>query len=474
MNQKELNDFYEKYIYDLIKNKSNYETIRANLALIARDPSIVKSRCYQQAWEECCRLFEIGIELAFTEKIYPKRSFAHFCGGDNKCKKCQDREIYRNKCGKIETIEEEILRRYNNSNRKKSYEYTSSSEDDRQMNNYDLFMNSVEKQCKANDNNTTSLPFEANDEMMIMEISSDDTKENIKDINDDTCDRTNDTFGFLSHSPTFDTIDTNKTNKISVTNSNSRQSQSIKKTKLKEFQFKFTKRENVDKKVLRKFRKFLKEKYKKNQANICSIISNNKFWLDFISLNLLPPFSYIAEEKEFKSFNTGYMCWIFEHANSVELYNIFIKANYQNLISHFESKYKLTNDEQFPQLKTYLNTLAIVFSNNQSSDSSVSENNIDFIFEINPKEKESNFEIEDDLYSSKAEKSQPSLSINKFNSNFVSLHPQMPDIFNELINCNQSTLYSKSFGCNNKDNDTISDESNEYGGNKEEFDSDSD
>ena len=50
----------------------------------------------------------------------------------------------------------------------------------------------------------------------------------------------------------------------------------------------------------------------------------------------------------------------------------------------------------------------------------------------------------------------------------------MPDIFNELINCNQSTLYSKSFGCNNKDNDTISDESNEYGGNKEEFDSDSD
>ena len=72
MNQKELNDVYEKYIYDLIKNKSNYETIRANLALIARDPSIVKSRCYQQAWEECCRLFEIGIELAFTEKIYPK------------------------------------------------------------------------------------------------------------------------------------------------------------------------------------------------------------------------------------------------------------------------------------------------------------------------------------------------------------------------------------------------------------------
>ena len=62
-------------------------------------------------------------------------------------------------------------------------------------------------------------------------------------------------------------------------------------------------------------------------------------------------------------------------------------------------------------------------------------------------------------------------SVNRFNSNYISLHPQMPDIFNELINNNRKTLYSKSFG--GKQNDSMSDESIEYGGNKEEFDSDS-
>ena len=49
--------------------------------------------------------------------------------------------------------------------------------------------------------------------------------------------------------------------------------------------------------------------------------------------------------------------------------------------------------------------------------------------------------------------------------------PKMPDIFNELINYNRKTMYSKSFG--GKQNESMSDESIEYGGNKEEFDSDS-
>ena len=476
MSQNDLSIFYEKNIYPRIKNKSNYETIKANLTTIAKDPSIVKSRCYQQAWEECCRLFEIGMEIAFTEKLYSKRSLPHFCRTDNKCQRCQDKEMYKNKSGKIETIEEEILKRYNNM-RKKSYEYTSSSEDDRQFNNYDLFMTRVEKQCKVPTNDVV-FPIEGNEneDIMIMEISSEESKGEIDNkVDDEKYEHSNsDNFEFLSHSPTFDTVDTNKNVKLSLNNTSSRQSQSIKKTKLKEFQFKFTKRENIDKKILRKFRKFLKEKYKKNQANVVSIISNNKFWQDFITLNLLPPFSYNAEEKDFKSCNTGYMCWVFEHPSSVDLYNIFIKSNYQNLISHFEMKYHLnSSDEEYIQLKTYLNTLALVFSCSQNSESTVSDTT-DFIFEVNPTNKmEEDFEVEHELYN-KNDIGNNSASINRFNSNFVSLHPQMPDIFNELINCNRNTLYSKSFGYKNEVNDTISDESNEYGGNKEEFDSDSD
>ena len=137
-------------------------------------------------------------------------------------------------------------------------------------------------------------------------------------------------------------------------------------------------------------------------------------------------------------------------------------------------KYHLnSSDEEYIQLKTYLNTLALVFSCSQNSESTVSDTT-DFIFEVNPTNKmEEDFEVEHELYN-KNDIGNNSASINRFNSNFVSLHPQMPDIFNELINCNRNTLYSKSFGYKNEVNDTISDESNEYGGNKEEFDSDSD
>ena len=421
--------------------------------MIAKNPCIVKSRSYQQAWEECCRLFEIGIELAFTEQLYPKRSFAHFCNENNKCQRCQNKETYKNKCGKIETIEEEILRRYN-TNRKKSYEYTSSSEDDKLFNNYDLFMNRVEKKCRVESNKDLSVPFESNNDMMMMEISSDEIKSR----------KQSDNYDFLEHSPTIDIVDS-KGFKLSLTNNSfsrqSQQSQSLKKSKLKEFQFKFTKRENIDKKILRKFRKFLKEQYKKNQINVINILSNNKFWSDFVSLNLLPPFSYIIEEKEFKSFNTGYMCWVFEHPNSIELYNIFIKPNYQYLINHFETKYHLNqNDDEYNQLKTYINTLAVVFGTGQANESTTISDNTDFLFESNPKHI-----MSEDI------EGEENYSVNRFNWNYISLHPQMPDIFNELINNNRKTLYSKSFG--GKQNDSMSDESIEYGGNKEEFDSDS-
>ena len=139
-----------------------------------------------------------------------------------------------------------------------------------------------------------------------------------------------------------------------------------KKGKLREFKFKFTKRENIDKKILRKFRKYLKEKRQKKtdcEMEIENIIQNNKFWTDFINKNLLPPFIYTEEEKEFKSFNTKYMFWIFEHSYSYELYNNFIQYNYTYVISHFERKYKISEThEEYCLLKAYINSLPSIYA----------------------------------------------------------------------------------------------------------------
>lgn len=519
---------------------------------------------------------------------------------------------YSNKCGKLETIEEDILERYKQSKTKVGYDYGSSSEDDKKFYNCDLFMDTFKNKSEFNNriavipfvNNTLdigfddidALPFEANND--VMDISSDENNNSclknnnylnnsfeFKFYSGDNCNTNSNSNNYtinslkeisakkdnlfsnlinssnniinnksksynknnnnnntnishnnikhakdklttiqnnqneidsISHSQTFDTLDTNKQTKIS--NTLSHRSNSIKKTKLKEFQFKFTKRENIDKKIMRKFRKYLKEKYRKNiHPELILIINSHKFWIDFITQNLLPPFVYEYEEKEFKSFNTGYMLWIFEHANSFELYNHFINANQQNLIKHFQDQYHLEEtDEEFTLLKTYVATLAKIFGNNRSTTSNISENG-NYIFDnrITYKQSSGDMDIDDfeeNIFSSPPSKNEGEVNNNNNNNNanmnfesnfkqqqhtntntttnnnkqskrnnyngFVSLHPTMPDIFNELIQSNNRKtvpFHSKSFGYVDKElNETITDESDEFNENKEEFGSESD
>ena len=409
---------------------------------------MIKSRSYQQAWEECCKLFQTGIEIAIIEIFDPEKTFlvtGHDCIGPQ-CEKCLDRKIYEEKKSKMDTIEAEIIRLYRDRRRKeKAYEYTSSSDEDKQCNNFDFFLNSFSKQFSGN--NISSLPFEE-DNLVLMEVSDDEkSKYNLPSkmpIDDNEQ---------LSHSPTFDTYDEKQ--RRSLIKQINRHNQSIKKGKLKEFQFKFTKRENIDKKILRKFRKYLKDKFKKKDEEVNLIISANKFWYHFINQNLLPPFVYEVEEKEFKSFNTGYMCWVFEHNAADELYNLFIKVHYEKLMAHFETKYKLNpKEEEYNLLKNYLNTLPAIFGNST-----------DYIFDVDPKKAYQEVES-------------TSSSVNNdylgHGDNFVSLRPQIPDIFSELINYNSMTPYSKSFGYAERKETISDDKSNEYDENKEEFETDND
>ena len=159
---------------------------------------------------------------------------------------------------------------------------------------------------------------------------------------------------------------------------------------------------------------------------------------------------------EFGCSNTQHMYPVLNDLNS------FSSMMYEKGGRRFnETKYHLNqNDDEYNQLKTYINTLAVVFGTGQANESTTISDNTDFLFESNPKHI-----MSEDI------EGEENYSVNRFNWNYISLHPQMPDIFNELINNNRKTLYSKSFG--GKQNDSMSDESIEYGGNKEEFDSDS-
>jgi hypothetical protein len=134
-----------------------------------------------------------------------------------------------------------------------------------------------------------------------------------------------------------------------------------KPPKVKNF-IKFTKKENVDKKLLRKFKKYLKDLLKENKLSFIS-----DFWKSFIKGKLLPPVNYKPPGTDkciqFKSFNTKYLLWLFSHEGGVELYNQFVENKSEEIFSLLEDI--VVDDQQKVDLGNYINSLADIYSNNK-------------------------------------------------------------------------------------------------------------
>ena len=150
-----------------------------------------------------------------------------------------------------------------------------------------------------------------------------------------------------------------------------------KKKKIKEYKFsKKIKRENVDKKILRKFKKYLKHKMREKTDNeVKNYIKSNEFWPDYISMNLMPPFSYEKEDISFKSFNSKYLCWFFDHKYSQELYNIFISKSYDELLNLIVKDYEINEEsEDYKLLKIYINNMPMIYGDDSTGSTTFSSN----------------------------------------------------------------------------------------------------
>lgn len=184
----------------------------------------------------------------------------------------------------------------------------------------------------------------------------------------------------------------------------------------KSFKPKFEKKEAIDKKILRKFRNFLIEKFKKRKNNsefflkdifesllqdnihgiqnkqnynndfsnslnnnFNKIISNindmydKSFWTMFVQDNFLPPMKYnnpvTGEYVEFKSFSNNYIFWLFSRKGCFILYRKFITINLNYLFNSFlSSSKKLQNDEQDQAvLKNYLNNFHYIYTGDNNN-----------------------------------------------------------------------------------------------------------
>lgn len=145
---------------------------------------------------------------------------------------------------------------------------------------------------------------------------------------------------------------------------------------LKSFKPKYTKRENIDKKILRRFKIFLKEKYKERSINLDHQSIDKHFWVMFINGNFLPPMKFIDKTKntseniEFKSFNSKFLLWLFNKKGAKEFYDQFNKEEGNSVLSAISADYQVHDSNDLNQLRNYISNLAFIFdlSNVQGGD----------------------------------------------------------------------------------------------------------
>ena len=158
---------------------------------------------------------------------------------------------------------------------------------------------------------------------------------------------------------------------------------------LKDFNPKFLKKENIDKKIFRKFRKFFKLYYKDNKNS--PIFSKNVFfWKKFYTQNLLPPVKVEnnGEIIEHKSFNTQYLIWLFNQEGTSELFKLFLEKESENVMNNFISKYNLYKSDEpniIEKLKQYLEYIPEIYckDNNEEKNIPLEENKEIFDIDTN-------------------------------------------------------------------------------------------
>lgn len=388
---------------------------------------IVKSRHFQTKWEEACKIIMIAIEKAVIKRFCTGGDFIdpkHTCWNTNndygsECQCCADDMYFVMNYEKVKTIEQELWITHINSKNQGMlfYDGAGATSSDLLMfpEDYNIDINNM--MCDNNDNimmnfeeamNAHSYAYflkeKESDMNMInnLNINVGTSSYNYKDNNN--CNIQNNTNALGSSSNVgnnynHNTIDisfcntntqakstrlkfavnkndTNTGNNITTNNPSSmyigkkETKTKVKNPYFKDFNFKFTKRENIDKKILRKSRKFLKDRAKKGKVNwgVLNLTENQQaFWTNYLLQNLLPPMKYhdkeLNEDFEFKSFNTNYMVWLFSHKGSIELYDIYLQEHLCGLLDSFIKKFDLKEVDEINQLAYYIQYVGHIFNN---------------------------------------------------------------------------------------------------------------
>ena len=392
--------FFNKDLFPLL-NKYTIKDIEQDyydFKTVMNETDIIKSSSYNISFKKACQIFIDGISLCF-DSIFLTNDKDKNINGLNELNK--RRENFAKDVNILFRFEKVINENYQNS-KKDQFILNDKFNIFNDKEKIELDIEPIENSLNSDnlDENSDIFPFKSpfsngfksdfifdNKNFFINNTSSNNEKNNY----------------FIINNSSQKNLDNNKNGKMPFNsiNSDDKDKQNIvqdyvciqsqnqtnyikykhkytkKKKTIKEYKFsKKIKRENVDKKILRKFKKYLKHKMREKTDNeVKNYIKNNEFWPDYISMNLMPPFSYEKENISFKSFNSKYLCWFFDHKFSQELFNIFINKNYDDLLQLIMKDYEINEDsEDYKLLKVYINNMPMIYGDESSGSTTFSSN----------------------------------------------------------------------------------------------------
>lgn len=138
---------------------------------------------------------------------------------------------------------------------------------------------------------------------------------------------------------------------------------------LKNFRPKYTKRENIDKKIIRKFKIYLKHQYKRKIIDFEETGIDKLFWIMFINGNIFPPMKFLDtttnELVEFKSCNSNYLVWIFSKNSASVFYRQFVLYKFNDTFQEIKLDYNIKDPNELAQLDYYIKNMDNVFLNSK-------------------------------------------------------------------------------------------------------------
>jgi len=139
--------------------------------------------------------------------------------------------------------------------------------------------------------------------------------------------------------------ETNKLNKI----------KNCKLSSLKSFNFKSFKRENMDKRIIRRFRKYIELQIKQNENTNYNYCFNS-----FIEKKLFPPFT-LEYGVSFKSFNTSYMLWLFSQKDIPKAFDDFILTTLVSCVDMIVKSFNVSDIAEVGMIRNYLLSMSKVY-----------------------------------------------------------------------------------------------------------------